>query len=418
MEYEVKYGKRKLNFRVPDENVIATLLPKKVEPLSDFPAAVAAALQSPLGTPPLRKVVRPGDKVVIVINDITRVVNTHMFLPLLLNELNAAGVPDKDIQAVVATGCHRPQTSEEHLAILGEEGLQRIKVTDHVATDTANLVYVGETSRGNKVYINRIVAEADKVILTGEVTYHMTAGYTGGRKSVLPGVAGLDSITFNHRFMLHPSARQGILVGNPLHEDMLEAARLVKPAFTFNVILNAERKFVKVLAGEMEAVHREGVRLVDELFAVKIGREADVVIANCGGYPKDIEFYQSQKTLDNATRAVRQGGTVILLAACPEGHGSKVFYEHMKKFTTPDEVVAYAHKDFKMGEHKAFLTARLLCKADVILISEMPDSMVRELMMTPARTVDEALQMVREKYGPDYSAYVMPEGFLTVPFLA
>ncbi len=416
MDFTVRYGREEVSFSIADSRVKGVFLPRERAGLADPVAAMKEALAKPIGKPPLREMVSPGSKVAIVINDITRVVGTDVFLPFLLDELNAAGVPDDRITAVVATGIHRGHTPEEHRYIAGEEAYSRIKIVDHDAVN-APVSYYGRTSRGTPVYINDIVAKADFVILTGEVTYHMTAGYTGGRKSILPGVASLEAIETNHKAMVEPTATQGRLEGNVLHEDMLEAARMVKPNFIFNVVLNSRREFVQVVAGDMEQAHAEGCKLVDEMFAVNIEEKAEVVIATCGGYPKDINFYQAQKTLSNAHRAVRPGGTIILMAACPEGHGSQKFYDFMKDHSTPGEVVEAVAANFQMGHHKAYLTCRTLKEVHTILISEMPDEIVRVLMMEPAHSVEEALERVRARHGPDFQAYVLPEGFLTVPFV-
>ncbi|KJS19924.1 MAG: hypothetical protein VR72_16810 [Clostridiaceae bacterium BRH_c20a] len=414
--FNVNYGKGKLKFSIPENNLIGVLRTSETEKLTDVEKNVRIALENPIGTKPLREIVQSGEKVVIVINDITRVMGTDQFLPVIINYLNENGIPDDNITLLVATGLHRAHTKDEHKYIIGDELYKRVKIVDHIGTDMENTDYIGTTKAGTEVYVNKLVTQADKVILTGEVTYHMAAGYTGGRKSVLPGVCNEKTINQNHLFMLDERARSGQFENNPLHLDMLEAAQMLNPDFIFNVVLDKDRDFVYMVGGDVEQAHKKGRDLVDKLFAAQINELADVVIANCGGYPKDIEFYQSQKTLDNAIRAVKEGGTVILLAACTEGVGSKLFHDIMKNHSTPEEAMKFSKENFRIGIHKAFLTSRLLAKAETILISELTDETVKELMMRPAHSVEEALDYVRRKHGGDFTMYAMPEGFLTVPF--
>jgi len=414
---KVKYGHGVMEFELPKENLLVTLLSRGTTKLSDPICAVRNALNQPIGSKPLKEVVKPGESVVIIVNDITRVVKTDVFLPVIVEELNNCGVLDSNITILVATGLHRGHTSDEYRYIIGDPMFKRLRIVDHVGTDMSSMDYVGTTARGTEVYVNKLVTRSDRVILTGEVTYHQLAGYTGGRKSILPGVASEKTITQNHRFMLEETSRQAHLEDNNAHLDMLEAAKMVGVDFIVNVVLDADRDFVAVFAGDLEQAHASARTLVDNLFAVKIDKLADVVVANCGGYPKDIELYQSQKTLDNAARAVKEGGTIVLLAACEEGLGSTVLLDHFRKFKNPYEIIDYTHAHFKMGEHKAFMLARTLARADVVLISKLQDEIVRDMMMIPAHSVGEALGIVRQKYGKDFSVYFMPEGFLTVPFL-
>ncbi|KJS88396.1 MAG: hypothetical protein JM58_01115 [Peptococcaceae bacterium BICA1-8] len=416
VDFDVSYGKGKLKFSITENNLIGVLITSEAEKITDLEKNVRTALENPIGTKPLREIVQSEDKVVIVINDITRVMGTDKFLPIMINYLNENGIPDNNITLLVATGLHRTHTEDEHRYIIGDELYKRVEIIDHNGTDVENMEYLGTTQVGTEVYVNKLVTQADKVILTGEVTYHMIAGYTGGRKSILPGVSSEKTINQNHRLMLDERSRTGRIDNNPLHLDMLEAAKMLNPDFIFNVVLDIDRDFVYMAAGDIEQAHEAGRNFVNKLFAVEVDELADVVIANCGGYPKDIEFYQSQKTLDNAMRAVKKGGTVILLAACTEGVGSDIFHDLMKKHNTPEEVLDYSIKNFKMGVHKAFLTSRLLTKAETVLVSELPDEVVNELMMRPAQSVEEALSYVKDKHGEIFTAYVMTAGFLTVPF--
>ena len=241
----------------------------------------------------------------VIVNDITRLTRTELLLPPVIETLNRAGVPDRDIFIVFALGIHREQTEAERRSIVGDEIYARIRNFDHICTDQANLVTLGRTRAGNTVEINRQVMEADRIILTGEVMYHLIAGYSGGRKSLAPGVAGWRTTTFNHRMIFDPRCASGILDGNPAHEDLLEACRMADPDFLVNVVLTPDGRLARVVAGHFEKAHREGCRVVDDVLSAEVGEPYDVLIASAGGYPLDIDLRQAHKGLENACRALK-----------------------------------------------------------------------------------------------------------------
>ncbi|MDP2998876.1 MAG: nickel-dependent lactate racemase, partial [Bryobacterales bacterium] len=261
------------------------LLPRLDRPVADETAAVCEALDHPIGTPPLAGIVRPGEKIAVVVNDHTRLARTDLMLPPIVTALNRAGIPDAAILIVFALGNHRRPTDSERKQILGEEMLGRLPTLDHDSRDQANLVTIGKTGFGNVVRINRQVWEADRIILTGEIIYHQIAGYSGGRKSLLPGVAGFQTISFNHRMVLDPGCRSGALDGNPAHQDMLEACRLVEPDFLVNVVLTPSGELAHAVAGHYELAHREGCRAVDSVLGISLETPYDLVVASAGGQP-------------------------------------------------------------------------------------------------------------------------------------
>ena len=238
----------------------------------DEAAAVRHALEYPTGTGPLRSLVQPGEKVAILVNDITRLTRTELFLPLLVDVLNQAGIPDRDLFIVFALGIHRPQTEAERRRILGPELHRRIRNFDHIASDESNLVTLGVTTFGNTVQINREVWDADRIILTGEIMYHLIAGYSGGRKSLVPGVAGWRTTTFNHQMIFHPECRSGVLDGNPAHEDLWQACHMAAPDFLLNVVLSPQGELLYVAAGHWDLAHREGCKIVDQALQRATGR--------------------------------------------------------------------------------------------------------------------------------------------------
>lgn len=421
LSYKLAYGKTHLDLTLPAGRVLAELAVADAPPLgrtlAEMRPVVQEALRNPIGTAPLRDKVRPGDKTVIVVNDQTRLARTELFLPVVLDELNAAGVADDDITCLFALGAHRALTDGEMAALVGEEAARRVRLVNHDCRDMANLVRVGRTSRGNEVLVNRRLVEADRVILTGSIVYHFFAGFGGGRKAIMPGCAALSTIQYNHSMMLDPKAAIASLDGNPVHEDLLEGARFVGPDFLVNVVLNDSHEIAGVFAGDMVEAHRAGCAFVDHLYRVPIKRQADIVVASCGGWPKDINVYQAQKTMDNAMEAVRLGGVVVLLAECPEGAGNDKYLAWMRRHRTREAIAEAIRTGFELGGHKAYAVTRLLARAEIIMVSAMKPADVEELLLTPAPSLDAAMAMAAERLGPDADVIVMPEGGLMLPQL-
>lgn len=391
--------------------------PRGLPAFSDPLAAVRAALDSPIGTPPLRDLVKPGEKVCIVVNDITRLTRTDLLLPPILETLNAAGIPDADIFIVFALGIHRLQTPAEQRLIVGEEVANRIRMFDHVSTDDANMVEVGTTSFGNRVAINRQVWEADRIILTGEIIYHLIAGYSGGRKSLVPGVASFHTTTFNHRMIFDPRSRPGNLDGNPAHEDLLEACRLVDPDFIVNAVLSPEGELVRVAAGHFELAHRAGCAAVDEMLRVQLDAPFDLILASAGGFPLDIDLRQAHKGLENACLALKPGGSIVFYAECPSGAGIQSFEDYVNRYDDEFQMKAALEKEFVVGGHKAYWIARLARLYDVHLVSGLDPHFVGRCRLhhvTPddhQSVVDQLLQ----RHGKHARVGIIPHAGFTLP---
>jgi len=414
---ELAYGRQRVNADLPARNYLGTLAPRPAPTLDDPAAATAAALRAPIAAPPLAALARPGMRVTVMVNDITRVVRTDAFLPAVLDELNRAGVPDADVTLLMANGTHRGHTPEELRFILGAGVLARAgRILDHDARDEANTEYVGTTSRGTPVRYSRVALAADLLLLTGEINYHVAAGYSGGPKSLFPGAAAFSSVEANHRFMTHPGAAPGHLDDNPLYLDIVEASRLFpKPIFVVNVLLDGAQNFVRVLAGDHVQAHRAGCRLVDALFGVPCARLADFAIAGCGGYPRDINLYQAQKALTNAALAVRTGGALILVAECSDGHGSDAFVDFAR--ANPDIYAARARVEanFRLGHHKVYLFSRALTRCRGYLLSALPPDLVRACYLEPVPDLQGAIDHLLADLGPAAQGYVVPEAYVTVP---
>jgi nickel-dependent lactate racemase len=413
IQCDLPYGRRRLQVSVPGD----MLVPREADPIADETLAVAEALENPIGTAPLRRIVRPGERVAIVVNDITRLTRTDLMLSPILDVLTAAGIPDDDIFIVFALGIHRRQTAEEQKLIVGEAVYSRIRCFDHIATDDANLIEIGVTSFGNRVEINREVWEADRIILTGEIIYHLIAGYSGGRKSLVPGVAGFRTTTFNHRMIFDPGCRSGKLDGNPAHEDLLEGCRMADPDFIVNVVLSPEGKLIRVVAGHFDLAHREGCAAVDGLLRVEVDAPYDLIVASAGGFPLDIDLRQAHKGLENACQALRPGGSILFYAECPSGAGIQSFEDYVHRYRDDFEMREALSREFVVGGHKAYWVARLGRLYNVHLVSGLDPDFVRRCHFTPVSPAghDVALRTLLHQAGPQARVAAIPYSGFTLP---
>lgn len=410
-ELEFKIGTRGQRVAVPEEALLGVLEPNEIAAPVTGEAAVRQALASPIGTPRLRDLVRPGEKIAIVTSDITRPMPTWVVMPPLLEELYSAGVRPEDITLVFALGSHRPHTEAEQRHLAGEQAFAQITCVD---SDVTDCVHVGVTARGTPVDIDRRVAEADRRICLGNIEYHYFAGYSGGAKAIMPGVSTRAAIQSNHSRMVEADARAGKLAGNPVREDLEEAATMVGVDFILNVVLDAHKEIIRAVAGDVTAAHRAAAPSWTRSTARRSppgGHRAGIP----GGAPKDLNLYQTQKALDNAKHAVKDGGVVVLIGSCKEGLGEKVFEEWMTSAPTPGSLVERIQREFRLGGHKAAAIALVLEKADIYLVSDLDDDLVRSLFMTPFHTVEEAYAAAVQKCGPGATVLAMPYGGSTLP---
>ncbi len=414
-EFRLPYGSEERPVRLPADDVIQVFEPNPLPAVGDAGAAIRHALAHPTGTAPLRELVRQRDEVCILVNDFTRMTKTDLFLPIIVEELNAAGIPDERIFVQFANGNHVQQTREMQERIVGPAMASRLRLYDHDCWTLEKHASYGKTSRGTPVLINRRVTEADRIIMTAEINFHILAGYSGGRKSLVPGVCHNDTILQNHRMMFHECARPGRLEGNPIHEDMMEACALMGPDFMLNVVLNPAGGLVKAVSGHYARGHLEGCVVVDRMYRCPFQELADLVVASCGGLPMDVEFRQAHKGQENAMQALRPGGVLIYLAECRLGHGSDEFYEWITTCGSQQEIREALEAKYTTGGMKAFWVARLASIAETILVSEIDPDTVRRLRMTPAASVDEALDMALERVGKHPRISVIPYAALTLP---
>ena len=414
MEFELGFGMCTQKLNVPDENLICVLLPNPVSHELTGQEEVLRALQHPIGTPRLQQIVQPGEKIAIITSDVTRPLPSGQVLPPLLDELYAAGVSREDITVVFALGSHRKQTLDEMKKLVGERVFAEIRCIDG---DDSDCVLYGKTSRGTPVDIVRVVAEADRRICLGNIEYHYFAGYSGGAKAIMPGVSTRAAIQSNHSRMVEAAAAAGRLEGNPVREDIEEAAAMVGVDFIVNVVLDEHKQIVRAVAGDVVEAHREGCRYLDRLYGKPIAGSADIVVVSQGGAPKDLNLYQTQKALDNAKHAVKKGGVIVLVGSCKEGLGEHVFEDWMTHSPSAHSMIERIERDFQLGGHKAAAIAMVLEDADIYLVSELDPAFVEGIFLTPFSTVQDALDAALNKCGGDAGVIVMPYGGSTLPLL-
>ncbi len=410
------FGKTEICLRVPARNYLGSIEPREKPGVPDAKAEVQRALREPIGSKKLEEIVRPESRVAIVVDDATRPAPSDLMLSTLLDELNALGVKDENVTVIFGCGIHRAVTHDEAIKLLGEAVFNRVKSVSHDCK-AQDLVYVGSTQKyGSKVFLNRVFAEADVRILTGDVCLHYYAGYGGGRKSVLPGVSGEETIKHNHAMLLDANAKTGVLDGNPVHEDMIEAAKLAKVDFILNVVTNKKGEVVKAFAGDLEQAFSEGVKMVDEMYRITVDRRADIVVVSPGGHPADVNLFQAYKGLDNALEATKRSGVIVLAAECPEGHGNQAFNDWMVKFGDLKAVEKEIKRNFALGGHKAYYLLKALQNHQIIMVSSMPDYYASNIFkVKTARAINDALNQALNVAGKNAKVWVMPYGNFTLP---
>lgn len=412
MKIELGIGDRTQTLLLPDENVQAVLLPNKMDHTRTGGEAVRWALKEPIGAPPLREAVKPGERICIITSDITRPCPSWLILPAVLEELSFAGVTDSDITVVFALGSHRRHTEAEMRRLAGDRVFERIHCVD---SDSNDCVHLGTTRRGTPVDITRAVAEADRRICLGNIEYHYFAGYSGGAKAVMPGVSTRSAIQANHSMMVQPGACAGKISGNPIREDIEEAAAICGIDYIVNVILDEHKEIIHAVAGDAVLAHREGCAFLDRFYRSQISKRADIVVVSQGGAPKDLNLYQTQKALDNAKHAVRKGGVIVLVGSCGEGLGEQVFEEWMFHAKRPEDLICRVRQKFELGGHKAATIAMVLENADIYLVSDLEPETVERLFMRPFPSVQAAVDTAMGRLGPHASVIVMPYGGSTFP---
>jgi nickel-dependent lactate racemase len=422
------FGKTEMEFEVPDHRYLGTVEGVAVEPLADLRGELERALENPIAARPLGELVRAGDRVAIVCPDFHRLwVRAGLWMPMIVSYLNRAGIRKRDIKVIIADGTHHAPDYSGLAQILGEGLAQEITVIKHDARDPSQLQYLGKTEFGTPLWVNRHALEADHLILTGGIVPHAFAGYGGGRKAILPGISGLKTILANHKRALsddigggiHPYARPGSLENNPVHKDMLAAARMVDPRFIINFVLSEDGDFLGVFAGELEAAHLRGCEFVSGAFKVDIPEKADIVLASRGGYPMDLTFYQAFQASANAMSALRDNaaGVLIMVGECSEGLGPYEF-QHWFALGGEEEIEKELRRDFTVAGFVVFRAALLHRMArKVILVSSLEPELVSRIGITPCATISQALKVASDLL-PEGKLLLMPHASQTIPQLA
>lgn len=414
---KLKYGQEKFKLNEDRLNDFKVLLPNEEEGLDKPQQQVAKALNNPIASDSVAELVEKKnlDTVVIVVNDISRTTPYSDMLPPLLNELHQAGINKDMITFVIATGIHRPNTKAENESVFGKELVEDYNFVSH--NPDQDLVDLGKLSFDNQLLLNRRVVEADLLITTGVIAPHYFAGFSGGRKSILPGVAGRDTIQRNHAAMVNLLGDLPDIKENPVSLEMLEAANEVGVDFILNVVINSDKEIVEVVAGDLDQAWYQGVDTSSEMYHVELEEKADVAIVSAGGYPKDLNIYQAQKALDNANYGVKEGGSIVLLARCEDGLGEETFEKWLEEADKPEDNVEKIKQGFVIGGHKAFAISKVTLDKDFILISDFESRMTEMLYATKADDLDDALDILEEKHGPNYKSIIMPQGALTLPIV-
>lgn len=413
-QIKLKYKNSETIIRIPDKNLVGVLNAKDLPEIEDGEGEVRRALKNPIGSKTLSQLAKGKHNIVILVSDITRPAPSYILLPPIIEELIEAGINYDDITIVFGLGYHRKQTEEEMKKLVGKTIYDKIKCINH---DINDCVHIGTTSRGTPVDIFKPVAEADFIIATGNMEFHYKAGYSGGNKAVLPGVCSKRTIETNHIMMIRPGTMPGRCEGNPMREDIDEAGTIAGVDFMVNAVLNSHKKIVKVVAGHPIKAHREGTKYIDKMYKMGLDKKVDIVVASCGGYPKDINLYQSQKGLENASYAVKDGGSIVLLAECKEGFGEKLFEDWMMKAKNTHEPVKWIQEDFRLGAHKAAVICTVLERIKVYLVSAMSDEIVKGIFMHPVKSAQEGLDTALKKYGDNAQVLVIPYANSVLPYV-
>jgi nickel-dependent lactate racemase len=413
MHIELPYGKGTLPLDVPEKNHLEVAVPKEYIPPRQPEHMIQEALHNPLGTDRLSTMICPGETVAIVIDDYTRPCPTKIILPPVLEELKNAGVNDLDVLIIIATGTHTPPSADVIKDLVGDKIFRNYMIISNDAVNGHHL-NVGRTKRGNDIEILKEFVDADYKILLGDIEYHYFAGFGGTRKSILPGISSKNTIQRNHSLLFEKHSCMGLLKENPINQEMNEAMHLAGCDFALSVVQNSHHRIVGAWAGKPELVMDAGVKLVDTMYKKEISEAPDIVITAANGHPHDINLYQAMKAMHTACQIVKPEGVIVLVAECPEGHGSQLYIDWLKKYKTSEEIQKALQHNFIIGAHKAFYHRITVENHPVIFVSAMDSPDVTELFgFTKEKTPNDALLKALTISGPQSRVLVVPQGTTT-----
>ena len=419
--FELPYGKGTIKATIDDAHLAGVLRSGVHDdrPAKSGEELVRDALAHPIGSPRLRELAVGKRRIVVIASDHTRPVPSRVIMPAMLEEIRA-GNPDADVTILIATGLHRTTTCDELVGKFGADLVARERIVIHDCDDAANLVRIGTLPSGGDLIVNRLAAEADLLVAEGFIEPHFFAGFSGGRKSVLPGVASRATVMYNHNsgFIAHPKARTGVLDCNPIHRDMLFAARAAKLAFVVNVVIDAKHDPIFAVAGDCDAAHRVGREFLVSTCQVD-AVPADIAISTNGGYPLDQNIYQAVKGMTAAEATVKPGGVIVMFAKAADGHGGASFHRTFRDEPDLDRMMrtflSRRPEETIIDQWQSQILARVLLKAKVIFVSACDDQIVRDLHMIPAHSAEEAMAKAKELVGKaDYQVTVIPDGVAVI----
>ena len=415
MRVQMRYGHGTVAVNIPDKNLAGVLETAASVPLADADKAVWQAISQPTTSPSLAEVAKGRDSACIVISDITRPVPNQVILPPILETLEQAGISRDEITILIATGIHRPNEGKELEEMVGRSIMDSYRVVNHFSQNPETHTHLGETRKGTPVYIDKTYLAADLKIITGLIEPHLMAGYSGGRKAICPGLASIETMKVMHgpELMEHPKSAVGILDGNPFHMEATEIALMAGVDFSLNVAIDKQRQITGVFAGDLVESHLTGAKFVEKNAKVTLSEPVDAVIVSSAGYPLDTTFYQAIKGLLTAVEIVKQGGSILLVAACSEGIGSKPFTDLLFK---TDDLTAFVQglynpANFVIDQWQLEELAKVARKADIYFYTDgIPYQQRSKLFVHPLKNPQEGIEELLIRYGEDVQIAAIPEG--------
>ena len=421
MVINLTYGKTGYAIELSDHYQIDVVEPKWIESLTDQRLAITEALRNPHNSKPLKEIVDINDRVAIIFSDITRATPYHLILPALLNELQK--IPDKNICFYCANGTHRLATDQELISILGETIVRKYEIVQNDANNSELFQYVGTTTSGNEVFLNKEILKCNIKILTGFIEPHFFAGFSGGGKALIPGMAFLETIKYNHSIaqLSHKNVQWGITYGNPLWEEIMEAAEFVPGLFLLNITLNRNKEITNVFAGDLRTAHLAGCQYVKDSAMAPVDRLYDIVITGNSGYPLDLNIYQTVKGMSAAAQIVKEGGNIIIAAECWDGIPSESDYEKiLTSVSDANDLMRFVKENESTLKDtwQIYYQALIQQKASVYLFSDkLNDKTIKRALLNPVRDISCLIDELVKKIGPQTKICVLPEGPLTIPYL-
>ncbi len=417
-KFTFRYGSGEVTAELDESRILGVLRGNETPALADIPGALEKALENPVDSRPLRELAAGARRIALVVSDMSRFwMRQDRVVPPLLDCLRRWGAKDEDITILIACGTHAGGDERELRTLVTDAVYDRVRVVNHDCR-AGDLAFLGTTPHGTPVYVNRIAAEADLVICLGACVHHVMAGFGGGRKSILPGISGLETIRHNHAFALDPETLRsnprignGKLADNPLNEDMCEAAAMMPNLFMINLVMNAEMELAAIIAGDRHTSWEAACREADRIFRVPVPRKADAVITSCGGYPKDMSLYQGTKTIDNVESGLKPGGTLILIIEARDGGGAPEYFDWIRDWTA-GTIEKRLREHFTVPGYIFFLNCEQAQRYRIFLLTRLKPETVAPMGLRAFSDMDELLKAAGLE---GKSLYVIPNGSTVIP---